>query len=86
VRRLNERLLDGLDELGATVATPRSSYGALVCVASTDVAALVAALAEERIVTSSRAGNLRISAHLYNVEDDVDRLLGALRRHRTLLV
>jgi selenocysteine lyase/cysteine desulfurase len=85
VRGLNERLLDGLDELGATVATPRSSYGALVCVASTDPDALVAALAGERIVTSSRDLNLRISPHLYNVEEDVDRVLGALARYRALL-
>jgi selenocysteine lyase/cysteine desulfurase len=85
VRGLNERLLDGLDELGATVATPRSSYGALVCVASTDPDALVAALAGERIVTSSRDLNLRISPHLYNVEEDVDRILAALARNRALL-
>ena len=85
VRGLNERLLTGLDELGATVATPRSSYGALVCVASTDPHALVAALGEERIVTSSRDRNLRISLHLYNVEDDVDRVLEGLASNRTLL-
>jgi selenocysteine lyase/cysteine desulfurase len=85
VRGLNEGLLAGLDELGATVATPRASYGALVCVASTDPQALVAALAEERIVTSSRDRNLRISPHLYNVDEDVDRVLAALARHRALL-
>jgi selenocysteine lyase/cysteine desulfurase len=85
VRGLNERLLAGLDELGATVATPRSSYGALVCVASTDPQALVAGLAEERIVTSSRDRNLRISSHLYNVDEDVDRVVDSLARHRALL-
>jgi selenocysteine lyase/cysteine desulfurase len=85
VRGLNERLLAGLDQLGAAVATPRASYGSLVCVASTDPHALVAALAGERIVTSSRDRNLRISLHLYNVEEDVDRVLGALARHRALL-
>jgi selenocysteine lyase/cysteine desulfurase len=85
VRGLNERLLAGLDQLGAAVATPRASYGSLVCVASTDPHALVAALAGERIVTSSRDRNLRISLHLYNVEEDVDRVLEALARHRALL-
>ena len=34
---------------------------------------------------SERDANLRISLHLYNVEDDVDRILEALRRHRELL-
>ena len=81
----NERLLAGLDELGATVVTPRSSYGALVCILSTDATAFVAALEEEHVVTSSRDRNLRISMHLYNVEEDVDRLLETLARHRHLL-
>jgi hypothetical protein len=74
VSSLVERLFAGLDELGATVVTPRerSRRGPLVCVASTDPNALVAALAAERIVTSTRDLNLRISLHLYNVEEDVD--------------
>jgi selenocysteine lyase/cysteine desulfurase len=56
-----------------------------VCVASTDPHALVEALQAERIVTSSRDANLRISLHLYNVEEDVDGILDALARHRALL-
>jgi selenocysteine lyase/cysteine desulfurase len=87
VRALVDRLLAGLDELGASVATPRGEkdYGPLVCVVSTDPNALVEALAAERIVTSTRDSNLRISLHLYNVEDDVERILAALREHRHLL-
>jgi selenocysteine lyase/cysteine desulfurase len=81
------RLLDGLEELGARVATPRdpARRGPLVCVHSTDVDALVAALAAESIVASSREDKLRVAFHLYNVEEDVDRLLEALGRHRVLL-
>lgn len=87
VSALVERLFDGLDQLGATVATPRGEgeHGPLVCVVSTDPNALVAALAEERIVTSTRDLNLRIALHLYNVGEDVDRILEALARHRHLL-
>jgi selenocysteine lyase/cysteine desulfurase len=87
VRGLVERLLAGLDELGATVATPRGEgeLGPLVCVASTDARALVDALLAERVVTSERDSNLRISLHLYNVEEDVATLLDALARHRALL-
>ena len=88
VRRLVDRLLAGLDELGATVATSRrvNDYGPLICVVSTDPNALVDALAGERIVTSTRDSNLRISLHLYNVDEDVDRILAALATHRELLV
>jgi selenocysteine lyase/cysteine desulfurase len=87
VSGLVDRLLEGLDELGATVATPRdpARRGPLVCVRSTDVAALVAALADEAIVVSEREDKLRVALHLYNVEDDVDLLLAALTRHRALL-
>jgi selenocysteine lyase/cysteine desulfurase len=46
---------------------------------------LVAALADQRIVCSERDSNLRISLHLYNVDEDVDRLLDALREHGSLL-
>jgi selenocysteine lyase/cysteine desulfurase len=87
VRGLVDSLLAGLDELGATVATPRGDgeRGPLVCVASTDEHALVAALHDERIVTSSRDGNLRVSLHLYNVEEDVERVLAALAANGPLL-
>ena len=87
VRGLVDRLLSGLDELGATVLTPRGEreYGPLICVVSTDPNALVNTLATEQIVTSTRDSSLRISLHLYNVEEDVDRLLAALASHRDLL-
>jgi selenocysteine lyase/cysteine desulfurase len=87
VRGLADGLLAGLDELGATVATARGAkdYGPLICVVSTDPDALVAAVAGDRIVTSTRDSNLRISLHLYNVEEDVDRILASLRTHAQLL-
>jgi selenocysteine lyase/cysteine desulfurase len=87
VHALGDRLIDGLEELGATVVTPRdvAQRGPLVCVRSTDIGALVGALAGERIVVSSREDKLRVALHLYNVEEDVDTLLAALARNRALL-
>jgi selenocysteine lyase/cysteine desulfurase len=84
---LTDRLIDGVDGLGGIVVTPRAHdrRGALVCVASTDAPALVTALAGDGIVTSERDGNLRVSPHAYNTEDDVDAVLAALDRHRDLL-
>ncbi|MEX2211881.1 MAG: aminotransferase class V-fold PLP-dependent enzyme [Gaiellaceae bacterium] len=88
VQELNHRLLEGLEELGATVVTPRKRdrRGALVCVKSTDVDALVAALRREGVVTSSRDENLRVSMHCYNAVEDVDAVLDGLRRNRSLLL
>jgi selenocysteine lyase/cysteine desulfurase len=85
---LTERLMTGVDELGGVVATPREPerHGALTCIRSTDTHALVAALAGDGIVTSDRDGNLRVSPHAYNTEEDIDVVLGSLRRHRHLLV
>jgi selenocysteine lyase/cysteine desulfurase len=87
VNALNARLIEGLDDLGAKLATPRrpKRRGALLCVRSTDAPELVRALGREGIVTSDRDGNLRISAHAYNSVADVDELLAALERHRKLL-
>jgi selenocysteine lyase/cysteine desulfurase len=87
VTALNERLIGGVDDLGGIVVTPRAAErrGALLCVRSTDAPALVEALAGDRIVTSERDGNLRISPHAYNTEEDVDAVLASLARHRNLL-
>jgi selenocysteine lyase/cysteine desulfurase len=84
---LVDRLFAGLDELGARTATPRGKgeHGPLVCVVSTDPNALVDALAGEGIVTSTRDASVRIALHLYNVEEDVDRILHALAHHGHLL-
>ncbi|HET9322889.1 MAG TPA: aminotransferase class V-fold PLP-dependent enzyme [Gaiellaceae bacterium] len=87
VQRLNDRLIAGVDELGGTLATPRdrNEHGALICIRSTDVNALVAALDRRGIVTSERDGNLRVSGHAYNTEEDIDAVLDALRENRALL-
>jgi selenocysteine lyase/cysteine desulfurase len=87
VRGLNTRLIEGLDDLGASVPTPRdpASRGPLVCVRSTDAPALVAELATQRIVVSYRDENVRVAAHLYSTEEDIDHLLHVLETRRHLL-
>src|SRR5947207_4650103 len=85
VNKLNQHLVEGVDELGATLATPREAHGPLMCAKSTDAKALVAALDAEGIVTSERDGNLRVSAHCYNTSEDVDAVLAALQKHRHLV-
>ena len=74
VNALNERLIAGVDELGGTVVTPRDGRAARRArLHPLDrCAALVAALGADGIVTSERDGNLRISAHAYNIEEDID--------------
>jgi selenocysteine lyase/cysteine desulfurase len=87
VRRLTELLIEGVDELGGTVATPRdpNRRGALLCIKSTDAERLVSELDAEGIDTSSRDGNLRISPHAYNTPEDIKAVLWELGRKRHLL-
>jgi len=87
VRKLTELLIEGVDELGGTVVTPRdpNRRGALVCIKSTDAERLVAELAKEGIVTSSRDGNLRVSPHAYNTPEDIKAVLWELGRNGLLL-
>jgi selenocysteine lyase/cysteine desulfurase len=87
VRRLTELLIEGVDELGGTVATPRdpNRRGALLCIKSTDAERLVSELDAEGIDTSSRDGNLRVSPHAYNTPEDIKTVLWELGRKRHLL-
>ena len=87
VAGLNTRLIEGLEEIGAHVVTPAdpARRGPLVCVRSTDAPALVASLAEDSITCSLRDANLRVAAHFYNTDEDIDALLAALARRRHLL-
>jgi selenocysteine lyase/cysteine desulfurase len=88
VQALNHRLVDGLDELKLKLTTARKRHrrGALICIGSRDAPALTDALRREGIVTSSRDGNLRISAHCYNSDEDIDAVLAALERNRRLVL
>jgi selenocysteine lyase/cysteine desulfurase len=87
VRGLNTQLIDGLQQLGASVVTPSDAAqrGPLVCVRCTDAHALVTELAAERIVVSSRDENLRVAAHVYSTEEDIAQLLRAVEVRRHLL-
>ncbi len=87
VRELTTLLIEGVEELGRRVVTPRdpARRGPLVAIAASDEEALVAALAEDGIVVSSRDGNVRVSPHCYNSTEDVAAVLAGLERHRRLL-
>ncbi len=88
VGRLTLQLVEGLDRIGAKMVTPRdpTKRGPMVAVATTDAQAMVAALKEDGILTSARDGNIRLSFHCYNSEEDIERVVAGLERHSDMLV
>ena len=87
VGRLIDLLVEGIDRIGARMVTPRdpAKRGPMVAVATTDEAAMVGALAEDDILTTARDGNVRLSLHAYNSEEDIVAMVDGLERHASLL-
>jgi len=81
VARLAGQLIAGAHELGIQTKTAADGKGPLVVLKAKDAASLVSVLAEENIVVSSRHDGLRVSFHLYNSYEDVDRVLAAFKDH-----
>ena len=87
VAALNERLKEGVTRIGGKLMSPENPehHGAMITIASSDEYGLVAALAQKNIIASSRDGNLRISAHFYNNNADIDAVIEALDANKSLL-
>lgn len=82
-QRLVSRFIEGLDEQRYALRSPRADPGrsSLVFIAHHDQVsprAVYERLREARIHMALRRGLLRISPHLYNTVDDIDRLLEVL--------
>jgi selenocysteine lyase/cysteine desulfurase len=82
IEHLTARIAEGAQARGWQLVTPAApgSHSALMAIAATDAPALVRELAAEGIVVSDRDGNVRISPHFYNNDEDIDTLFGALER------
>jgi cysteine desulfurase/selenocysteine lyase len=86
IKRLTDRLVDGLELKGYAVVSPRSAdaWSGIVAVTSPkhDVAALAKSLLKEhKIELCVREGRLRLSPHFYNTEEQVERVLAAMPGH-----
>lgn len=87
IAALTARIVDHARRLAIPLAGPDepAQRGAMVALCSHDAPAMVTALHEANIVTSSRDGNVRLSPHFYNAPDDIDRAFDAIARHRALM-
>ena len=88
IAALTALIADHARAAGIPMATPDdpARRGAMVALRSHDAPAMVAALHEANIVTSSRDGNVRLSPHFYNEPGDVDTVFRAIGRHRALML
>jgi selenocysteine lyase/cysteine desulfurase len=78
---LTGHLIEGVDRLGITLATPREreQRAGVVCLELPAPAAIAESLATQGIDVDTRPGTgLRVSCHPCNTHGDVDRLLTAL--------
>ena len=87
VLALNAILKDAVLEMGGALASPINSdaHGAMVAVKTIEEYELVSRLAKRDVVTSCRDGNLRVSAHFYNNEDDIAAVVSGLKDNKELL-
>lgn len=82
VLALTDRLCDGLQRLGATIASIRgdATSSGIVTFSFTgrDSVALGKRLQERGIVTTYRSSGVRVSPHGYNTAEEIDRLLAEI--------
>jgi selenocysteine lyase/cysteine desulfurase len=86
IRELTRKLIEGLDELGVRVVTPRED-GFRAGIVSIDVdrpREIVHALARRNIWINLREKYIRISPNFYNNEQDISALLNVLKELRSL--
>jgi selenocysteine lyase/cysteine desulfurase len=88
IGELTAAIKDAAIEAAYSLASPMNPlhHGAMITLRSNDENRLVARLAEDNIVVSSRNGNLRIAPHFYNNINDIEYLFRSLHKQRNLLV
>jgi cysteine desulfurase / selenocysteine lyase len=82
-RKLIDFLFERLPRDRCVPASPldsaqRGPYGCFTARSPEKTAELYHKLVKEKVITSLREGNIRVSPHLYNTEQDIDRLIAAI--------
>jgi cysteine desulfurase/selenocysteine lyase len=83
--KLMTRLFDSLPTDRCVITSPpessrRGPYGCFAGRSPVETQELYQRMKKEKLIASLREGNIRISAHLYNTEQDIDRIIEAITR------
>ena len=81
-RALSELIAKGLERIGCAVISSQRRKGRSgnTCFLAEDAKGVERALSKEGILVWGEYGRVRVSGHLYNGSDDVERLLEAMER------
>ena len=80
---MRDRVHEGFEELGLKVITPpreRNAGAGIVSFESGRQQEVVQSLMKRNVVVSGRFGSVRASPHFYNVPEEVESLLSALKK------
>ena len=88
IREITGAIKEGAMRRGFNLVSPvdPARHGALITLRSHKVDLLVKWLEKDGVIVSSRDDNLRISPHIYNNLDDVNKLMDCLTKYQELLV
>ncbi len=75
---LSTRLHDALEANGLPVPFAPAHRSTIVSIPVKEPEAVMVRLREANVVASVRAGRIRISAHVYNLEEELDRVAGLI--------
>jgi len=81
LRGLHQPVLEWARRRGVRVSSPTGAHGsAIVCVAVPDPAGTYKRIRAEGVVASVREGAIRLSPHLFNSMEEMERVVGLLER------
>ena len=78
IQARTREILDGAEERGIPVVTPRSLHAGIACVRPRDADAASARLNEARVAHSVREATIRLSPHCYTTTQEIEHALEAL--------
>jgi cysteine desulfurase/selenocysteine lyase len=79
LHKLHEPIVDWAERTGTRIVSPRDEHGSgILCIAPGEVAAAHRRLKKARVICSLREGAIRLSPHLYNTVEEMQRVIDVL--------